>query len=46
MAIERDAVMITADRGMARFEGLRWRHPFDDTIPTGGTAEGPRLDEA
>jgi hypothetical protein len=46
MAIERDAVMITADRGMARFEGLRWRHPFDDTIPTGGTSEGPRLDEA
>jgi hypothetical protein len=46
MAIERDAVMITADRGFARFEGLRWRHPFDDAIPNAGAWEGPRSDEA
>jgi hypothetical protein len=37
MAIERDAVMITADRGFARFDGLRWRHPFDDALPNAGT---------
>lgn len=33
LAIERGAVMCTADRGFGRFDGLRWRHPFDDPIP-------------
>lgn len=34
MAMERGAVMCTADRAFARFEGLRWRHPFDDPLVT------------
>jgi uncharacterized protein len=29
IAIDRDAELITADRGFARFPDLRWRHPFD-----------------
>lgn len=29
LAIENGATLITADRGFARFPGLRWRHPFD-----------------
>jgi toxin-antitoxin system PIN domain toxin len=29
LAIEDDAELITADRGFARFPGLRWRHPLD-----------------
>lgn len=29
LAIEADAEFITADRGFARFPGLRWRHPLD-----------------
>lgn len=28
LAIESGAEWITADRGFARFRGLRWRHPF------------------
>jgi toxin-antitoxin system PIN domain toxin len=32
LAIERGATMSTADRGFARFDGLRWRHPYDDPI--------------
>jgi toxin-antitoxin system PIN domain toxin len=32
MAIERGAVMITIDRGFARFARLRWRHPGDDAV--------------
>ena len=46
LAIERDAVMITADRGFAGFEGRRWRHPFDDAIPNAGDSEGPSSNEA
>lgn len=30
LAIEQGAEWITADRGFARFPGLRWRHPLDD----------------
>lgn len=29
LAIENGAVLYTADRGFARFPGLRWRHPLD-----------------
>lgn len=29
LAIEHRAVWITADRGFARFPGLRWEHPLD-----------------
>lgn len=29
MAIERGATWYSADRGFARFPGLRWRHPLD-----------------
>ena len=36
MAIERNSTWITADRGFARFNGLRWRHPFDDALPGAG----------
>jgi predicted nucleic acid-binding protein len=32
LAIERGATMSTADRGFARFDGLRWRHPYDDAV--------------
>ena len=35
MAVERGAVMCTADRGFGRFDKLRWRHPFDDSIDAG-----------
>ena len=35
MAVERGAVMCTADRGFGRFDELRWRHPFDDSIDAG-----------
>ena len=28
-AIDLDATLVTADRGFARFAGLRWRHPLD-----------------
>lgn len=28
LAIEQGAVLITKDRGFARFPGLRWRHPL------------------
>ena len=31
LAIEHDADWITADRDFARFPGLHWRHPLDDT---------------
>ncbi len=31
LAIENDCVWITADRDFARFPGLRWRHPLDDS---------------
>jgi hypothetical protein len=27
-AIDLDATLVTADRGFARFPGLRWRHPL------------------
>jgi uncharacterized protein len=30
IAIDLDADLITADRGFARFAGLRWRHPLGD----------------
>jgi toxin-antitoxin system PIN domain toxin len=30
LAIEHGAAWITADRGFARFPGLRWRHPLDE----------------
>lgn len=29
LAIEHGCVLVTADRGFARFPGLRWRHPLD-----------------
>jgi uncharacterized protein len=29
IAIEHDCEWITADRGFARYPGLRWRHPLD-----------------
>jgi predicted nucleic acid-binding protein len=29
LAIEHGCEWITADRGFARFPGLRWRHPLD-----------------
>jgi toxin-antitoxin system PIN domain toxin len=29
MAMENGATFVTADRGFARFPGLRWRHPLD-----------------
>lgn len=32
MAIERGAVMCTADRGFGRFPGLRWRDPCNEPI--------------
>lgn len=39
LAIESGAEWATADRGFARYPGLRWRHPLDDTTvrhnPTG-----------
>jgi len=28
IALHLDAELVTADRGFARFEGLRWRHPL------------------
>jgi len=28
IALDLDAELVTADRGFARFEGLRWRHPL------------------
>jgi hypothetical protein len=31
IAPDLDAELITADRGFARFAGLRWRHPFAGT---------------
>lgn len=30
LAIERGATWYSADRGFARFAGLRWRHPLDE----------------
>jgi uncharacterized protein len=32
LAIESGAELATADRGFARFPGLRWRHPLDDSL--------------
>ena len=29
LAIEHGATWVTADRGFARFTGLRWEHPLD-----------------
>jgi predicted nucleic acid-binding protein len=29
LAVEHDCEWVTADRGFARFPGLRWRHPLD-----------------
>ena len=29
IALDLDAELVTADRGFARYEGLRWRHPLD-----------------
>ena len=29
-AIENNATLLSADRGFARFERLRWRHPLGD----------------
>ena len=31
IALDLDAELVTADRGFARFAGLRWRHPFAST---------------
>jgi uncharacterized protein len=31
IALDLDAELVTADRGFARFTGLRWRHPFTTT---------------
>lgn len=28
LALDLDAELVTADRGFARFQGLRWRHPL------------------
>ena len=36
LAIEQGALWITADRGFARFPGLRWEHPFDAGMPSRG----------
>jgi hypothetical protein len=33
LAIEHDAEWYSADRGFARFPGLRHRHPLDDEPP-------------
>jgi predicted nucleic acid-binding protein len=33
LAIEHDAEWYTADRGFARFPGLRHRHPLDEETP-------------
>jgi len=33
IAFDLDAELVTADRGFARFEGLRWRHPLDAQRP-------------
>lgn len=30
LALEAGCELITADRGFARFPGLRWRHPLDE----------------
>jgi toxin-antitoxin system PIN domain toxin len=30
VAIDSGCVLFTADRGFARYPGLRWRHPLDD----------------
>lgn len=30
LAVESGSEWVTADRDYARFDGLRWRHPFDD----------------
>ena len=30
IALDLDAELVTADRGFARFAGLRWRHPFSN----------------
>lgn len=29
VALDLDAELVTADRGFARYRGLRWRHPLD-----------------
>lgn len=31
IALEHGATLFSADRGLARFEGLRWRHPLSAT---------------
>lgn len=36
LAIEHNAVWITADRGFARYSRLQWRHPFDDSLVAPG----------
>jgi predicted nucleic acid-binding protein len=28
-AVENNATLLSADRGFARFDRLRWRHPLD-----------------
>jgi uncharacterized protein len=30
VALDLDAELVTADRGFARFAGLRWRHPLEE----------------
>ncbi|WP_369246923.1 type II toxin-antitoxin system VapC family toxin [Streptomyces sp. R41] len=32
LAIEHGATLYSADRGFARFPGLRWRHPVEDDV--------------
>lgn len=34
VVIEHGATWYTADRGFARFAGLRWRHPLEDARPS------------
>lgn len=34
LAIEWGCELVTADRGFARFRGLRWRHPLEDAEPS------------
>lgn len=38
LALEHDCILVTTDRDFARFPGLQWRHPLDDTRVT----ENPR----
>jgi predicted nucleic acid-binding protein len=41
LAIEHDAEWYSADRGFARFPGVRYRHPLDEEPPLSSTAKVP-----